>query len=182
METQWINIVDTAVKIGLGSIITGFFTFIGLRYSHKSQQNKYLFEHKIKLLEQCTGEIEDYFISVSNILNRIAGITKRRKMDDTENLPITESQWKSIKERDDLLIATWPKRTYAISKLRLMKAEKVVSKLEECIRVEKILRDRIIFEKNMHQYDEISEFRNQYYILKSEVYAELSDFYDSLIK
>lgn len=61
MNMEWVNVADTAVKIGLGGIISGLFTYIGLKYSHKSQQSKYLFEHKIKLVEQITVDIDEYF-------------------------------------------------------------------------------------------------------------------------
>lgn len=50
MDNEWVNVADNAVKIGLPSLITGFVTIFGMRYSSKSTQNKYMLEHKVKLL------------------------------------------------------------------------------------------------------------------------------------
>ncbi|MDP1784684.1 MAG: hypothetical protein Q8K81_04565 [Sulfuricurvum sp.] len=182
MTTEWINIADTAVKIGLGSVITGFFTFIGLRYSHKSQQSKYMFEHKIKLIEQISADIDEYFTALTSFTNLIAGIAKRRNIDQKDEIPLNQTQWQVIRNNDELLIASWTKRTYAIAKLRLLKANGVVTKLNQCVLLDKELRDKIVFDKIMYKYDEINDYRQKLNEAKSAVHSTLSDFYDSLLK
>lgn len=182
METQWINIVDTAVKIGLGSVITGFFTVVGLRYAHKSQQSKYIFEHKIKLLEQISADIEEYFNALASVVTKIAGITKRREIEKKENLPLGEGEINAIQERDNLLVSSWPKKTYAEAKLRLMKANDVILKLNVCGQLEQELRKKTFFDKEIYSYKEIAEYSTELNKAKKQVHIALSDFYDSLIK
>lgn len=59
MPTTWVEIADTAVKIGLGAIITGTSAYILARHSHlKSIEKEYLFKHR-EVMESVTLDIEE---------------------------------------------------------------------------------------------------------------------------
>lgn len=182
MNIEWVNVADTAVKIGLGGIISGIFTYLGLKYSHKSQQSKYLFEHKIKLVEQITADIDEYFTALSSYVGQISGIAKTRNIQSFEEKPLEQSQWDAIRKYDSLLVLSVPKRTYAVAKLRLLKANNVVQKLQQCFELESELRDKIIFIKEMYKYDELQNYIEKLRKAKLDVHDSLSDFYDSLLK
>ena len=59
MPTTWIEIADTAVKIGLGAIITGASAYILARHNHsKSIEKEYLIKHR-EVMESVTLDIEE---------------------------------------------------------------------------------------------------------------------------
>lgn|GEM_PF-6030392 len=57
----WIQVIDDAVKIGLGALIGGLFTWIVARHNNKSVIDKLQFERKTKMLSEVAETFEDYF-------------------------------------------------------------------------------------------------------------------------
>ncbi len=170
---------DTAVKIGLGSLITGVFTYLGVKFSHKSEQSKYLLEHKIKVIEQIASEAEEYFAAWNGVISKIGGITK--KMDpNIESVDLTANQLKSIKERDRALVDSWSDRQSVQSKLRLLKAEDAVKKFKECTSLETQLRDIMFFDKEYPNYNQLSEYRNKAKAAQRKFQEELAETYENI--
>jgi len=177
LAKEWIDVADTAVKIGLGGLITGVFAFIGLRFTHKSDKEKHLFEHTTKVLEQINEDIGEYFDAWNAYISKIAGITKVLASNEKD---ISELQKKAIQERNDLLVNTWKKKDSAKSKSYLIKATKVADAINDCNGLEKEIRDRIVFQKEIPTYEEIVEHRKKIKKQQKEVYIQLSDYYSEL--
>ena len=180
MAKEWIDVIDTAIKIGLGGLITGTFTYFGLKFSHKSEKEKYMLETKTKLLEQITKEIEDYFQAWDFYVSKIAGITKHLKNKNKDSNDLSDIQKKHIKEKNDMLVDSWAKRESAKSKLILLKATSTVQALKDCRKQEKELRDKIIFDKDIPDYEEIQEYRKYKTKLQEKVHNELANLYEAL--
>jgi hypothetical protein len=180
LPKEWIDVADTAVKIGLGALITGIFTYLGVKTSSSSEKQKFMLEHKTKLLEQISDDIETYFRSFDSYIAKIAGITKRQKQNNEEGNDFSARQRKSINERDQVLVEGWAYQKSAISRLRLVKANAAVKALGKCNSLEKELRDRIVFDKEVPKYDEVVDLRKKLVDQKKEVHKALADFYDGL--
>ena len=177
MAKEWIDVADTAVKIGLGALITGVFTFIGVRFSHKSDKEKYLLEHTTKVIEQITEEIGIYFNAWNYYISKISGITK---VLDSNEISISERQNKAIKEKNDLLVDSWRQKNSAKSKSYLIKADKVADSIIDCTILEKEIRDIIVFQKKIPTYEEIIEHRKEVRKAQKAVYVQLSEYYAKL--
>ncbi len=180
MPKEWIDVADTAVKIGLGSLITGVFTYIGVKFSHNSEKNRHMLEHKTKMLEQAASSVESYFSAWDAYLSRIAGITRTKKAKDIENEPFSKDQIAALKEADHRLVKSRKCREAAIAKLRLINAEKASQALASCNTHEREMRDRIVFENYIPNYEEASFHRDGVGIKQEEVHKELANFYESL--
>ncbi|MBO2553326.1 MULTISPECIES: hypothetical protein [Shewanella] len=180
MPKEWIDVADTAVKIGLGALITGVFTYLGVKTSHRSEKQKFMLEHKTKLLEQISDDVETYFRSFDSYIAKIAGITKHQKNNNEEGNDFSVKQKKSINERDQALVEGWAYQKSAISRLRLVKANVAVKALGKFNSLEKELRDRIVFDKEVPTYDEVVDLRKRVAVQKREVHKALADFYDGL--
>lgn len=180
MPKEWIDVADTAVKIGLGALITGVFTYLGVKTSHNSEKQKFMLEHKTKLLEQISDDVETYFRSFDSYISKVAGITKHQKNNDKEGNDFSASQKKSINERDQALVEGWAYQKSAISRLRLVKANAAVKALGKFNSLEKELRDRIVFDKEVPTYDEVIDLRKRVGDQKKEVHKALADFYDGI--
>lgn len=182
MVKEWIDVADTAVKIGFGALITGVFTYLGILYSHKSARSKFMLEHKTKLLEQASEDIEEYFNAWRSYISLVAGVAKRRKNHELENERLTKKQLDAIRKNDHILVESWSKRNSAIAKLRLMKAVTVADSLIECQEVEKNLREGVAFMKEIPLHDEFSEYADSVRNVTRKVHKELADFYHTFDK
>ncbi|ADT69334.1 hypothetical protein QMA03_07095 [Pseudoalteromonas sp. APC 3356] len=179
MPKEWIDVADTAVKIGLGSLITGVFTYLGVKFSHKSEQSKYLLEHKVKVIEQIASEAGEYFAAWNGVISKIGGITK--KMDfDMENVDLSANQLKWVKERDKALVDSWSARQSVQSKLRLLKAENAVGKFKECISLETQLRDMMFFDKDYPNYNQLTKYRKEARTAQRKFQEELAETYENI--
>ncbi|MGL6312407.1 hypothetical protein [Vibrio sp. WXL103] len=180
MATEWVNVVDTAVKIGLGAVISGVFTYLGLKLSHRSDKEKFMLEHKTKLLEKIAEDIDTYFTALDSYIAKFAGITKYRDRKGESSDTLTRTQKESLAERDDLLVEGWAYQKSAIAKLRMLKASKASKALGKVTTLQKKLRDRYVFDKEIPTYEEVVEIRSKIYEQKREVHDLLADFYASL--
>lgn len=177
MAKEWIDVVDTAVKIGLGAFITGFFTYVGIKFTKKSEMNKFSIEHKTKLLEALSGNIEEYFLFWDLYVSQASGIARKRYVTENEDEEITESQKKAMSARNRELIAAWSLREKAIAKLRLINANEAAEELVACKALEKEFRDPIVFEKVFPRYVELERYRDKVKAQKLKVYKSLASFY-----
>jgi len=180
LPTEWIDVADTAVKIGLGALITGFFTYLGIKLTKNSEKQKFLLEHKVKMLEQISEDIESYFRALDSYTAKVAGITKHKQVKGEERDPFTVEQIKSIKERDLTLSESWAAKKSAISKMRLVGANEAVESLVKFSSYEKDLRDKIVFEKKVPLYEEVELTRTNITDQKKILHGELADFYEGL--
>lgn len=180
MQNEWINVADTAVKIGLGSLITGVFTYLGVKLSHNHEKKKFILEHKTKLLESIAEDVETYFSAWDSYIAKISGIARHRNNNGKENENLSQVQRKSIKEKDFILIESWARRESAIAKLRLMKSEQASKSLSSCKNLEKELRNPIVFDKAMPPYERLSEYRVQVTKAKKKVHEDLAELYETL--
>ncbi len=58
MTTEILDIVDTAVKIGLGALISGVTTYVVTTKNHKHDMKKITFAEKVNLLQDAVSNLE----------------------------------------------------------------------------------------------------------------------------
>ncbi|MGR5364237.1 hypothetical protein ACPV54_25510 [Vibrio mediterranei] len=180
MAKEWLDVADTAVKIGLGALITGIFTYLGIRSSQNSERTKFMMEHKVKLLEQISEDIETYFLALDSYVSRVAGITKIKKQSNKEGQDFSSTQKAALEEKNQELVAGWSNYKSAISKLRLIKAKKVVKEFSPISGLEKEIRDKIVFEKLVPKYDDVVDVRKRITVQKRRVHDALAELYSDL--
>lgn len=180
MPTEIIDVIDTAVKIGLGSFITGVATFSVHRYNGSKEKNRYILEHKIETLEMASIKIEEYF-TAWGILVSLAGGMGRRLEQQGKPLVMSDKHRVSLREKDKELIDSWAGRSVAISRLTLIGADSIVQILEEASELQKLHRDKIIFNQELiskSEYEDLSKLAKD---LKKKIYSETAEFYNKLL-
>jgi len=180
MATEWINVVDSAVKIGLGALISGVFTYLGLKFKSSSENQRFMLENKAKILEEVSSDIHDYFIAWRFYISIISGITKRKALAGKDGSDFAEKERSSIIERNNDLVDAWPKRESAISKLILLKATNVADAISECGELEAELRSQIIFDKKVPLDAAVKDYSTRVKAQIKVVNNELAKFYSTL--
>lgn len=180
LTMEWINIADTAIKIGLGSLISGAFTYLGVKLNHQSSKDKFILENNVKLIETVSEDVETYFLALESYVSIIAGITKRHRDSNKPNTAFTEKQWEVIKDRDKSLSVGWDRNKAAASRLRLLNAHNIAESLDEFRNIQKEIRDQIVFEHKVPTYDAVDELREKIHKNKKDVYKKISELYHSL--
>lgn len=160
MPKEILDVLDTAVKIGLGATISGLTAFFVGRSNHKNEKNKFLLEHRLQTIESATEGFEEYFKSSLMFMSQVSGIERRRRDVGKSEEPYNENQRKAILKRDADLVESWQLRDIAVSKLRLLSAQDTLDVLSEIVQIEKNFRDEIIFEKKTPDYKKIEDERD----------------------
>lgn len=151
MPKDALDIIDTAVKIGLGAIISGVATYVITHKSHSHEKEKQLTEKKISVLEFSVENIEPYIHALQSYLSRIDGMLKHGYVAGSISNEIREES--HLLEVDTDLLLTREKAFIATSRLRLIGMTEVVDTLDELIEFESALRKLIIFEKELPTED-----------------------------
>lgn len=175
MAKEWIDVVDTAVKIGLGSLITGLFTYVGLKFTKKHEIKKYSIENKTRLLEESAKDILKYTSAWSYFIKSIGGLVSQLNNDDFIEIPnnITIDQLES----DNKLIDAWANRDSAISTLILLNATDSVELLRKTNALESKLRDIIVFDNKLPSWEYLVDYSKEVKELVNEINSSLSLFY-----
>lgn len=180
MPKEWIDIADTVVKIGLGSLITGTFTYLGIKLNKESDLSKHFVEHKTKLIEQAMKDSQEYFAAMRVYLSCVGGLIKQIKNVEEIDIPIQKKQL--LKERNLSLQDSWHLRDKAVSTLSLLGAKKSVDLLIETSVIEEEIREIIVFNQKLPPYSEYSAFKVAFNNKVKDVQDEISSFYNNFYK
>ncbi|MGF1881611.1 hypothetical protein [Vibrio splendidus] len=179
MAKEWVDVVDTAVKIGLGSLITGCFTYLGLNVSHKSDQKKFMLEHKVKVIEEISQQADTYFIAWMGVITKVLGITKS-KPHDLETIELTSNEIKAINDKDQILTETWSTKESIKSKLRLLNANPAGKAFVECSNLECEIRELLFFQMKCPNYNEVNAYSERVSNAQRKFHKALAKAYDDL--
>jgi hypothetical protein len=126
---DWFSIADTAIKIGLGALISAIATYLTTRKTHAHELQKLLVSEKMTLLKEVTIKIE----SSSAALNRVHDIFshKERSPDDVRAIlsGITDA-FNDAKEARALCYLLGDRRTGELLKLYLASINKLGSEVK----------------------------------------------------
>ncbi|WP_386079833.1 hypothetical protein ACFIOZ_16750 [Vreelandella sp. F11] len=180
MATELLDVVDTAVKIGLGALITGCATYMVNSTNNRNDRDKYLLEHKINTLETSAGKVDEYFDAWSGLITIVGGISRRMEEAGEPLNVISKARMNQIKERDRRLVDSWPSKSQALSRFRLLGAQNVIEAINKSNKPQRVLRNKVIFDKEIPSYEEFKAMRSDLNQIKEIVHSEISAFYNDL--
>ncbi|MFA5539609.1 MAG: hypothetical protein WDA23_10435 [Gemmobacter sp.] len=178
MSKEIIDVIDTAVKIGLGASITGLATYLISKLNNKKDKEKFILEHKIKTIEVASDKLETYFNSISSLYSSIGGKIRGKSISNIYEL--SDSDKKIILDRDKELQSAWFDRNYAVSRFHLLKAKEVIKAIEEIEKFETDLRNIFILNSQIISTDELKKKSQEYNNLKKIFYEKASAYYSTL--
>jgi len=81
--TTELEIIDTAVKVGLGAAVSAFGSYVLAVANHKREAQRTLTTEKINLLKECATAIEEAYAETNSALQNIYLIRDHKKSDTT---------------------------------------------------------------------------------------------------
>ncbi|HCG7674828.1 hypothetical protein NDJ06_06030 [Vibrio alginolyticus] len=173
-----IQVLDTAIKIGLGACISGVTAYVVTIKNNNHQKKSSLIEKKITILQNASESIDTYLIKLNDVFSWMDGILRQGyepgliSKSDLERL--------NIREKDRALIDSRKLRSRAISQLNLIGAHEAAKHCETLQELENKYRMQVIFKPMIPTEDELKEFREEFKTIKNSIYVELQSYFEKL--
>lgn len=175
MSKELLDVVDTAIKIGLGALISGVFTYLGIKLNKQADKKKYYLEHKVKLIEDTSESIHLYFTAWLSFSSTITGIAKHEKNKSFTSFDF--SKYASVNNDDIKLINSWNIRDKAGSTLILLGDTSTYRLITKCAKLQNELRHHVTFENKLPSEEFMSNYTGKVVALKSEINNSLAKYY-----
>lgn len=114
---QAIEVIDSAVKIGLGALISGAATYFVTKLGHDRDLQKLALVRRLESMEQASENAERHFMAWERFAGTVAGLYLGR---NPPNPDFSAGQWERIVERDKDLLDTREPFNRAIARLKLL--------------------------------------------------------------
>lgn len=178
MPTQWIDVVDSAVKIGLGALISGIATYKVSALNHSKDVHKSIVNKKISMLEEISVHAEEYFYFCTMLSNAVRGaqFTATNKGEK-----LTKSQIERFHGTQEGLRDVLSSRNKAISKIKILSipaAEEAVNAHNEVLSE---FRRIVFFDKRMPTDDEFEKYISQRKTHVDKFYKTIGEYMNSII-
>lgn len=165
-----IEVIDTAVKVGLGAAISGFTTYaINLR-NHKSEKMKEETRKRVEMLTFSLESIDNYLNCLYRYFSAVNGIHQQGPQPAGK---MSDNLYLYCKSKDDLLIESRTDRAAAISRFHLLGLTEALEIIKSITIVEKNLRDEIMFRKTLPSDEEMQSMSRQFNGHREKLYKVL---------
>ena len=169
MTPEALEIVDTAVKIGLGALISGVATFSITTLNHRNDINKDSRVRRRQLIERVAEDVESFCNASLEYWAYLTDFTRRKE----NNYSIPDSVRNNVISAGERLFDEYANLTSAESKLLLLgldNCESTVRDLGDCV---KRLRSTPWREKSTLTYNEVESYRADILAKRKAFFSEL---------
>jgi len=171
MPKDTLDIIDTAVKIGLGAIISGVSTYFITSKNHSVDKSNKQIDKRIEILEFATESIEPHLNTLRKYVSKVDGSLRHGiPSGDVDRQTLTQQGLLAI---DNDFVDTREKKSIAISRLKLIGENEIISKLSVLTDLGNDFREELIFKKVVMSPEELEEFCTQLNIATNSFYHEL---------
>lgn len=174
----YLEIIDTAVKIGLGALISGASTYLVAKHNHQRELKKLSFQRRLDSLEKASELAEKFINAWLSAASTLGGIYNGRHAPEAD---FSERQWERIKGKDKSLLEAREAQYLVVAKLRLIGATSAADKLNDLHKVISKFRDPLILQRETPSKEEFFEARKEVRSLIDAFHLEMSNLYCSLL-
>lgn len=181
MPTEWIDIADTAVKIGLGAIISGIATYRVARQNHDHEHKKDKIARRVDGIERAAADTDLYFDVFGDLIaitdGHITRFPNKKTFDLTDDVDI--DLYRELRNVDDVFVSSRSHLSNAISRLHLLGLAEITVPLEEIQQIESNIRTEILFDLTLPTKDKLQTWRDDIKAAKLQFFEAIGDAYDS---
>lgn len=174
---ELIEVIDTAVKVGLGAIISGFTTYRVTKLNHNSDRKKESGKRAHEALIQTTENIDRYLNCLARCIARLDGYARS----GVPSGKFPDEILMNYRDVDKELISARPDLAAAASRLRLIGERDAALSVENLGRFENSFRTKVIFEKQQPTAEELKLLQKEYQKIKEAIYEALNAVYKKLL-
>lgn len=178
MPLTMMDVIDSAVKIGLGAAISAFASYKTNKSNHLNEKDKEVRAHKIKTIEMVAEKCERFINCYLNYRNRLAGILRKRSTDDEFLLP--QPLIESLQEIDKELFSALESVNTARARLSLMRAARAQAELSRMISLLSRLRNPIMQEQRAPSQSAFDKFTQEMSDAINHFHEELAKLYEGI--
>jgi len=171
---ELIEVIDTAVKVGLGALISGITTYTVTKLNHQSDKEKEFLKAKIEMISFAMEKLEIYFNAFDKCCSRLGG------MRQTGVPPgrIPDAMFIGYREIDNLLVMSRTDREIANSRLQLIALTEIGETIVEIAKIENKFREQVIFAQQLPTEDQLKSYKTEMSTLKKKVHLILSSVFE----
>lgn len=173
MATELMDVIDTAVKIGLGALISGIATYSVSAMNHKKEVDKTIVNKKINMLEDITEHIEKYFYFGTALSNSV-GIS------DANGGALGKEQLERIETLEKNLSTVLESRSRALSKIKILSINAAEDAVMNYNDVLSEFRDKVYRHGTNPSEEEINEFTLKRLKFQGEFYKSIGNYIESI--
>ncbi|MAK72324.1 MAG: hypothetical protein CMF19_09830 [Idiomarinaceae bacterium] len=178
---EWIQVADSAVKIGLGAVIAGISTYATIKAKSNSDKEKIKLENRIALLQQASQDLENSFANARRFLNRmpvkVSSIEEGEKISDKEYFQNLKPE---LVKLEDSIAESSIYLNRAISNLTLVGFTTEDRALKLGITDTFNLRDDLFFERQRYSSQELNNLRMKIFRQHATLNEQIADFFMDL--
>jgi|GEM_PF-2451336 len=179
MATEILDIVDTAIKIGLGALISGVSTYYITKQNHATDAKKQFLNRKLGIIEAVTGHFDEFSTSLSELISAIDGV--RRKHPDKESFDLNDQNdaplWKFINDHDDKFCNARYHAIFAASKLYLLQLHEAADRVTSLNKLGNDIRTQVLFNGKLPSSPQLDQWRTELSNIKKEFFHAVSAHY-----
>lgn len=179
MPLEIIDVLDSAVKIGLGAAIAAIASYKSNRANHANEKNKELRSHKIKTIETIAEKF-DRFINSQNQFRSKLNYTlgKNRKTEGEYDLDVKHLE--NLIDADKDLILSLESVTTACTRLKLIRADKAEIELMKIHELVVNMRNRIMIQRKAPSAEDFKEWISKLKDGTTRFHSELASLYSDI--
>lgn len=170
MPLEILDVIDTAVKVGFGAIISGIATYQVTHLNHRADKKKELAKRKVEIVTFSIEKLELYFAAFTRCYSRLNGILRS----GTEPGEFPDEKLIHYRKLDSELVNARANRAIASSRLRLIGLSEAADLIDKITTIERKLRDKVIFEKQLPTNQELLALNDEINAVKMSLYEILS--------
>lgn len=164
------DLIDTALKVGLGAAISGVAMYGIARYRHQSDMRKEAAARRVEILTDATALVETYFIAFGKCEARLTGLLRQ----GVSPGPLAQERLESYRRADVELTDARAVRHNASSKLALIGEFEAADLISSIGMVEKKLRDKVIFEQCLPSEAEVKQIAEEMRAVRAALLLKLA--------
>lgn len=174
MVIETLDIVDTAVKVGLGALISGFTTYYITKLKHSEEAVKEHRRRRWELLKTALDASNEYMLALGHFFAAVDGLRR----DHPEAKTIEETGHVDfVEERDQALLDAVTQRLRAFSRLTIIGEPKAAGIIDQLNELEDEMRSCVIFKNELPSNEKLESWYRQIREAKKSLLNELSKTY-----
>lgn len=175
MPLEFIDIVDTAVKVGLGAAISGIATYSITHLNHTADNAKELSKRRIEFITFSIEKLEIYFEAFNRCYARLDGILKH----GTPPGEFPKALYGGYVELDKQLLEARKTRAIALSRLRLIGEIEATKQVGRIGIFESKFREKTIFNEQLLTSQELKAFGKEIREIRDSLYELLASAFEN---